>query len=330
MWQYRKRICLVACLVLLGWCQATAAKKQDISITEFERRVTDLTASVRPAYDYAGEACAVIRFSVRDTTFIVEGNLGVVKRESSVGQILLWVPKGTKRLTVRHEGLLTLAGYEIPVEIESKGAYHAVLLATREPSVGNIEPPIVPEPQKPTPPKEERQTETDLFVGAGFNVLPTMGPSVTFGADINHHVIEIGGTYGLKKSDALYYYSKGALVGSYKYRSMRASISYGYDIKPTPVLGIMPKAGVAMNYISSSTEDSKADTGGIRKVTTASAFGALRLTLCLGEKLKLHVTPEYDVAVHQTDNGKILSENCSTIKKWSEGLGLNVGLIVNL
>lgn len=331
MWPYYKRIGALVWLVLLGMCQATSATTQDITITDFERRVTDLTASVRPEFDYTGEACAVIRFSVRDTTFIVEGNLGVVKRETTVGEILLWVPQGTKRLTVRHEGLLTLKNYEIPVEIVSKGAYHAVLLATREP-----EPPqalkdsVGPTPEPPQPPAVEVPHTTKVELSAGYNVLPIVGPSASFGLDINHHVIEIGGTYGIKDSDTFFFYSKGTMVGGYRYRNLRADICYGYDIKPASLLGIMPKIGFAMNYITSVPDNLNTSNGGIRKVTTASALGALRLSLCLGKSFKLHVTPEYDFVVHHTENGKILAEYSGTMKKWSEGFSLNTGLIVCL
>ena len=58
---------------------------QDIQITRFERNYTSLIGSVRPVYDNTGEACAVIRFFVRDAEFVIEPNLGVLKSETLPG-----------------------------------------------------------------------------------------------------------------------------------------------------------------------------------------------------------------------------------------------------
>lgn len=48
---------------------------QDIKMTTFERNITSLIASMDPVYDNAGEACAVVRFFVRDEGFEIEPNL---------------------------------------------------------------------------------------------------------------------------------------------------------------------------------------------------------------------------------------------------------------
>ena len=100
---------------------------QDIKITSFERNYSKLYGSTNPLYDNQGNACAVICFFVRDNNIEIEPNLGSLKREDKVGEVRLWVPKGTKRLTIRKQGLIPLAGYEIPVMIESKVTYDAVI-----------------------------------------------------------------------------------------------------------------------------------------------------------------------------------------------------------
>ena len=102
---------------------------QDIQITQFEANPTNLVASMYPEYDNTGTACAVIRFLVRETGFSIQGNLGIVKLDSLPGEIRVWIPQGTKRITVRHNHYLPLDGYVIPVRIESKMAYDAVIEA---------------------------------------------------------------------------------------------------------------------------------------------------------------------------------------------------------
>ena len=113
-------------LVLILFSHKMAA--QTISIRSFEHKPTDIGGSMQPILDNAGEYCAFIRFYVADTTFQIRGNLGVLKRETSTNEIKIWVPKGTKRLTVRHDNMFPLVGYEIPVRLEQKKAYHAQLI----------------------------------------------------------------------------------------------------------------------------------------------------------------------------------------------------------
>lgn len=121
----RQSIFILAFILL---CQLRL-NAQDIQITQFEANPTNLVASMYPEYDNTGTACAVIRFLVRDSGFQIQGNLGIVKQESLPGEIRVWVPQGTKRITVRHEKYMPLDGYVIPVRIESKMAYDAIIEA---------------------------------------------------------------------------------------------------------------------------------------------------------------------------------------------------------
>ena len=123
---FKKRSILFLAFVFL--CQLRLYA-QDIQITQFERNPTNLVASMYPEYDNTGTACAVIRFLVRDTGFIIQGNLGIVKQDSLPGEIRIWVPQGTKRITVRNNRYMPLDGYEIPIKIESKMVYDAIIEA---------------------------------------------------------------------------------------------------------------------------------------------------------------------------------------------------------
>ena len=101
---------------------------QDIRIAGFRRNPQSLLASMSPEYDNVGQACAVIRYSVDNDNYIIEPNLGVVKtKRDKPGEIIQYVPRGTKRLTVRNGTFMPVRGYEIPVEIESKATYDVSL-----------------------------------------------------------------------------------------------------------------------------------------------------------------------------------------------------------
>lgn len=300
-------------LLLMMISGRMAAQEQDIFIDNFRCVISDLIGSTRPVYDNTGEGCAVLVFNVRDTTFVIEGNLGVLKRESEVGTIRLWVPKGTKRLTVKHDGLFTLRGYQIPVTIESKMAYHAFLWATRSSGPG---------------PSEKKNIH--FYIGAGFQALSLLGPSLSIGVDIDHHIVEIGGVYGLGKTDNLYMYRGENLVAGYKYQAVRSYLRYGYDIMVAKEqMGIMPQAGVALNVMNGEAASGlSTSTKDFKRASSVSATLAVRVTARLGNHVGLHVTPEYSMGVYKSNNCKLLSDNDSGFKQWTDGFGVNAGLTV--
>lgn len=303
-------------LLLMMISGRMAAQEQDIFIDNFRCVISDLIGSTRPVYDNTGEGCAVLVFNVRDTTFVIEGNLGVLKRESEVGTIRLWVPKGTKRLTVKHDGLFTLRGYQIPVAIESKMAYHAYLWATLR-SGGEGGGPSA-------------KKNIHFYIGAGFQALSLLGPSLAIGIDIDHHIVEIGGVYGLNKTDNLYMYRGENLVAGYKYQAIRSYLRYGYDIMVAKEqMGIMPQAGVALNVMNGEAASGlSTSTKDFKRASSVSATLAVRVTARLGNHVGLHVMPEYSIGVYKSNNCKLLSDNDSGFKKWTDGFGVNAGLTV--
>ena len=290
-------------IALLLMVAANGVKAQDIEVSKFERNYTSLIASMNPVYDNTGEACAVIRFFVRDGRFIIEPNMGMMKLETLPGEIRIWVPKGTKRLTIRREGLLPLSGYEIPVSIEPKVTYEAEISVN-----------------------EGANKHHNVYAGVGYNAVAISGPSVALGFDVNHHNIELGAVLGLNKTDEMYFYnSNGDLTGAFEYKAIRVQLRYGYDFSITDFFSIMPQVGAAYNIFTSNEvvkSNSKFDSA-----NSLSGIVAARLVTSFNKRFKLHITPEYNFSLNKNDNCKILSDFDSKFKSWTEGFNLNIGLI---
>lgn len=300
----RKFLVLMAFL-LNGLMQLHA---QDIKVTKFERNFTSLIASMDPVYDNAGEACAVIRFLVRDEGFEIEPNLGVLKRENRIGEVRMWVPVSTKRIIMRHLGTMPLS-YEIPVTLESKVTYDAVLEITKAE-------------------KSALAPNVKFFVGAGYNIMSISGPSLAAGLDFNHHIVEAGFVYGVNKTDDWYFYNtNGEVLAAYNYKALRLSLRYGYDIKASDFFFITPQAGVAYNSMSG-TSEGRTSNSTYQSANSISAFGAVKLSVALGKNFRLQVTPEYDFGVSKNDLCKLVSNNDDTFKSWTDGFNLNVGLMI--
>ncbi|MBR2150372.1 MAG: hypothetical protein IJ902_03180 [Prevotella sp.] len=296
-------------IMLLLIVAANGIKAQDIQITKFERNFTSLIASMNPVYDNTGEACAVLRFFVRETDFIIEPNLGVVKREVLPGEIRMYVPKGTKRLTVRQKDRMPLTGYEIPVTIEPKVTYDVVLTVTDEAQN-----------------RSKANKGHNVYVGAGYNVLSISGPSIALGFDISRHIIELGAVFGLNKTDDIYFYdSNSNIVGGYNYNAIRVQLRYGYDVRVTDFFSIMPQVGGALNFYNGS--EIVKGTSDYGSANTMSLLGAVRLVASFNDQFKLHITPEYDFAVYKGKKADMLMGFDDKFKSWTEGFNLNIGLI---
>ena len=58
----------------------------------------------------------------------------------------------------------------------------------------------------------------------------------------------------------------------------------------------------------------------------SSALASVRLSYALMDYLALSLTPEYAVAVTKSDGYKVLSDFLPTVKNWSEGFNVKLGI----
>lgn len=111
-------------------CSSLHLQAQDFKIEGFQENMTDLTAAMAGVKDLNQKEAALLRFIVRDNKFEFEPNLGILRQEDVTGEIRLYVPEGTKRITVRHPQLGVLRDYTIPIPIRSKVTYDAEIVIT--------------------------------------------------------------------------------------------------------------------------------------------------------------------------------------------------------
>ena len=282
-------------------------KAQEIKVTRFEQSRNGMIARMNPAFTLSGENCAVLRGYVKGNDYSIEPNLLSVKDSTLSGEIRLWVPPGTTRLTVRRSGLKPLLGYQIPIRVEAKTDYDV--------DVETIVPP---------PPSDNH-----VYIGAGYNIMTLAGPSILVGANLKHHQIELGAVYGLNKSDDLYFYdANDNLKAGYNYNAIRAGLTYGYEFPVSDFFYITPMAGVSyLAYLGSEASSSTKGTD-YKNANSLSAGGGVRLSVVFGKQFRLCITPEYYAAVYKDKNCKLLSSHDDNIKNWNTGFNLNVGLLV--
>ena len=155
-----------------------------------------------------------------------------------------------------------------------------------------------------------------------------MGPEASVGINFGGFNAEAGFIYGIQKSDDKSFYNRVSqdLMASYNYTAMRAFLRLGWEIKLANAFTITPLVGGAMNFITGK-ELSKPTKSGYDKTTTISGTAGARFRFRLGEHFSLQATPEYLFAIDKDNTAKILEKD-NTIKSWTEGFGMALGLLV--
>ena len=102
---------------------------QNISVKSFRQLPNDLDARVTaPLTDQNGDVCAIIKVVSTQTGFTFEGGqLGIVKTVQKTAETWVYVPYGTKRISISHPLLGMLRDYMFPEPIEKAVVYELVL-----------------------------------------------------------------------------------------------------------------------------------------------------------------------------------------------------------
>lgn len=103
-----------------------AAGAQNLSITSFAVAENDLTAmnSTTRRVDQNGNRCALLKIETTETGLSFDtGMIGIVDIEYHPGEIWIYVPKGTRKITVSHRRHGVLRDWQFPYPVESARTY---------------------------------------------------------------------------------------------------------------------------------------------------------------------------------------------------------------
>ena len=118
------RISVIVLSFLLMIISPSIGYAQDsIKVVRFERLTRDLSASTRQVKDINGQICGIIKIETNDSLFIFEPNYGVIEELKKTGERILYVPEGTKSISIRHPQYVMLRNYLLPEKIDSKATY---------------------------------------------------------------------------------------------------------------------------------------------------------------------------------------------------------------
>lgn len=115
-------------LLLLG-CYTYPLYAQQFKVRRFRVLANDITAYIEPVKDLNNEACALIKV-VGNSDFVFSTPLGIVRQVYEVGEILVYLPKGSRQITIKHPQWGVLRDYRFPYPLESRMTYELQLSPT--------------------------------------------------------------------------------------------------------------------------------------------------------------------------------------------------------
>ena len=109
------------------------AHTQQIAVKSFRQLENDLDARAHyPKEDKNGEKAAIIKIVTNETGFEFDaGTIGIVASVQKTGEIWLYVPRGSKAVTIKHPKFTLLRNYAYPQSIGAGDVYEMVLATGR-------------------------------------------------------------------------------------------------------------------------------------------------------------------------------------------------------
>ncbi|MBL4561645.1 MAG: SUMF1/EgtB/PvdO family nonheme iron enzyme [Labilibaculum sp.] len=103
---------------------------QNISVKDFNSIPDDLTARISaPKVDQNGDKCAIIKMVTSQKGFVFEGDMnGIVNTEFKIGEYWIYVPYGSKKITIKHSKLGIIRNYQYPMPIKEAAVYEMILI----------------------------------------------------------------------------------------------------------------------------------------------------------------------------------------------------------
>lgn len=118
-------------VILLCFCCSIVLRAQNnIGITSFKLLPNDLAANTNgtEVLDQNGEKTALIKVVTTQTGFTFEGGaMGITKVKQENGEIWVYIPKRSKKITIKHPRLGVYRDYAFPCAIEAARTYEMKL-----------------------------------------------------------------------------------------------------------------------------------------------------------------------------------------------------------
>jgi len=164
---------------------------------------------------------------------------------------------------------------------------------------------------------------TAFYFGGGITVRNLMGVTAIVGGVFGNHDIQVSYTFGLSKSDAVYW--NGDMNTGTKYSMQSIGIKYGYQFPLLSKMAITPQIGYYYNFLTANEASTGNTIYGDKASSHAVSIGA-KVVLVPVQHLYIFAAPEYMIAINQDSNFKTITDSSNFS---GSGFAVHAGVLVN-
>lgn len=128
-------------LTLLFLTFVLESKAQQFSVESFKLLPNDVTAFVDPVEDLNGDACALLKVEC-SPEFAFSTPLGIVSRIDKTGEIWLYLPKGSKKITIKHPKWGIIRDFPFSEKLDSHKTYELRISQPVKADVSGLQPSV--------------------------------------------------------------------------------------------------------------------------------------------------------------------------------------------
>ena len=303
-------------LILLCCLYATLGFSQSIKVKGMETAVFDLTASTNPRYDINGKVGALIKVQLPESGATFESSMLLGDVKYNAGEYLVYLASGAKRLTIKFPHCLPLtiefSDYDI-TSLETKTTYVLQILVSQEGS--------------------SRFKKNSFFVEPKMQIggLTSFGSSI--GGYVGHLNIEASYLMGLTESEEVYWNNtsnpNAGSPSSYTYKPTFIGGKVGYAFYVGKPFRITPQVGMGVVFLNG-TEKKAGDTHlDAKNGYAVNASVSVRFDYLILPWLGMGLSPEYSLALSNSDLYKLVSDVSSKVDGFAKGFNAKLGVFIN-
>lgn len=128
-------------LTLLLLTFLAEGRAQQFAVESFKLLANDVTAFIDPVEDLNGDACALLKIECAPE-FAFSTPLGIVSRIDKTGEIWLYLPKGSKKITIKHPKWGIIRDFPFSEKLDSHKSYELRLSQPVKADVSGLQPAV--------------------------------------------------------------------------------------------------------------------------------------------------------------------------------------------
>lgn len=305
-----RRFSIFLFLLVCAYCQG-----QTLKVVKMEVSSSDILARTSPRYDINGTPGALIKVQLpqKGATFSTPlGVLGDVKDDN--GEYFVYVPERSKQLTVKVSNALPITIMFGDYGIKTvKGKTDYVIQIIIEDGVSKFK-------------KKNVYIEPQIQLGG------MMAFGISLGGYVNHLNVEASYLMGLTESEEVFWNStnnaESGTLPSYTYKPSFIGGKVGYAFYLGHPFRITPQIGVGIVSLKGTEKQNSDKALDAKNGYALNASASVKIDYLILPWLGVCVTPEYSVALSQSDLYKRVADVSSKVEGFAKGFNVRIGVHV--